>query len=381
MNNPLDILCFVFGLIFMLMSCGSPAEKEIQELTISVDTVQIDPGEELLFLKWGLELSGLSEDQRYLFNFDVEQHQLEKIDLDCLALERKIPFEKEGPNGLNSIHSLKGWDRGRIFFSTWKGPLLFSEYGQLEHTWNVDPKGFSGDVLSEKESLIGVQIDPIRNRRLYGLVKEFQNKEVEFARVDMDQKHIYRYSVPVLNKVETYTALLNTGENLAYHEVSTYLEVVESGVLFGAETGSEWYLYDPVGDSIRVASSKSRWLDDENRAIGGDFGAAGEFTRYYKQYMEGPHYFLPVYDAQNKRYWRLFYEHYFTVEKTEGLFPKSSGVNVYLALYDEELNLIQEAKLPFLTQKPSRHFIKDGMLWIFVNLEDEMGFVRLEIDL
>jgi len=45
------------------------------------------------------------------------------------------------------------------------------------------------------------------------------------------------------------------------------------------------------------------------------------------------------------------------------------------------LNLIQEAKLPFLTQKPLRHFIKDGMLWLFVNLEDEMGFIRLRVDL
>ncbi|SHM63342.1 protein of unknown function [Cyclobacterium lianum] len=379
MNNPLDILCFVFGLIFMLFSCGSPAEKEIQELTISVDTVQIDPGEELLFLKWGLELSGLSEDQRYLFNFDVEQHQLEKIDLDCLVLERKISFEKEGPNGLNSIHSLKGWKGDLIFFSTWKGPLLFSEYGQLEQSWNVDPKEFSGDVLSEKESLMGVLIDPSAEKEAYGLAKAFRNEMVSFVRLDLDQNQIYRYSLPLLDKLGTYTASLNDGESYAYHDAETYQEIVDSGVLFGAETGSEFYHYDPKADTIKIVGSNSKWLESENKAKGHDFASAGEFSRYFQQFMEGPHYLLPVYDAQNKRYWRLFYENYYKSEKTEGLFPQPAGANVYLALYDEELNLIQEAELPFLTEKPLRHFIKDGMLWIVVNLEDEMGFVRLSV--
>ncbi|WP_439482059.1 DUF4221 family protein [Cyclobacterium plantarum] len=363
------------------MSCGSPAEKEIQELTISVDTVQIDPGEELLFLKWGLELSGMSEDQRYLFNFDVEQHQLEKIDLDCLVLERKIPFEKEGPNGLNSIYSLKGWKGDLIFFSTWKGPLLFSEYGQLEHSSNVDPKEFSGDVLSDKESLIGIQVDPSGEREAYGLARAFRNELASFVRLDLDQHQVHRYSLPLLDKLGTYTTSLNDGESYAYHEAETYLEIVDTGVLFGAETGSEFYLYDPKADTIKVVSSNSEWMESENTAKGRDFAVAGEFSRYFQQFMEGSHFLLPVYDGQNKRYWRLFYENYYESGKQQGLFPQPAGANVYLALYDDQLNLIREVELPFLTEKPLRHFIKDGMLWLFVNVEDEMGFVRMSIDL
>ncbi len=176
--------------------------------------------------------------------------------------------------------------------------MLFDENGQLERTWKIDQKELSGDVLSDKVSMSGMQVDPSRNQEVYGLAKAFQNEEVEFARVELDQKRIYSHSVPVLNKVGNFTAFLNTGENLAYHEVSTYLQIVESGVLFGAETGSEWYLYDPEADSIRVISSKSQWEDDENRAKGGDFGAVGEFSRYFQQFMEGPHYLLPVYEEQ-----------------------------------------------------------------------------------
>ncbi|WP_162416370.1 DUF4221 family protein [Cyclobacterium roseum] len=381
MKNQLILLMPVLFFGYMLSSCGSPSEKEIQEFRIHVDTVQIDPGDELLFLKRGLDVSGLSVDRRYLYNFDLEQHQLEKIDLDCLVLDRKIPFEKEGPDGLRGIHSLWGWEREAIFFSTWNGAKVFDQSAILDRSWKLDPKEFSGDVLSDKESLIGVQVDPSGEGEAYGLAKAFRNELASFVRLDLDQHQIHRYSLPLLDKLGTYTASLNDGENYAYHEVETYLEIVDSGVLFGAETGSEFYLYDPKADTIKVVSSNSEWMESENMAKGRDFASAGEFSRYFQQFMEGPHYLLPVYDGQNKRYWRLFYENYYESEITEGLFPQPAGANVYLALYDEELNLIQEAELPFLTEKPLRHFIKDGMLWVFVNLEDEMGFVRMSIDL
>lgn len=368
-------------LAYLQFSCGSHTESEIQKLTYSVDTVQIDPGEELLYLKGGLGLSGLSQDQRFLYNFDEEQHQLEKIDLDCLVLDRKIPFEKEGPNGLRGIHSLRGWEREAIFFSTWNGAMVFDQSGQLDRSWKLDPKEYSGDVLSDRESLMGILVDPSGEEEAYGLAKAFRNEMASFVRLDLDKNQIHRYTLPLLDKLGTYTFSLNDGENYAYHEAETYLEILDSGVLFGAETGSEFYLYDPKADTIKVGFSKSEWLESENTAKGQDFGSAGEFSRYFQQFMEGPHYLLPVYDGHNKRYWRLFYQNYYESGNEQGLFPHPAGANVYLALYDEELNLIQEAKLPFLSQAPSRHFIKDGMLWMFVNLEDEMGFIRLSFDL
>jgi hypothetical protein len=204
---------------------------------------------------------------------------------------------------------------------------------------------------------------------------------VEFATLDLDNQLIFRRQLPLLNRVGNYTAYLNDGENSAYYEAESYLEVVESGVLFGAEIGREFYHYDPEADTIRIISHASRFLEAENGARGQDFQSVGEFSKFYQLYAEGPHYFLPIYDSKNKRYWRLFYSNYFDGGEKKGPFPRPAGTEVYLALYDDQFNLIQEAKLPFLSQTPLRHFIKDGMLWLFVNLEDEMGFIRLFIDL
>lgn len=380
-KRPLTCLIqLIFGVL--LVSCGSrenQSEEKYPGLTLQVDTVRIDPKDELLFIKQNLSISGLSKDQRYLYNFDTEQHQLEKIDLDNLMLDQKIPFEKEGPNGLNSIHSLRTWDKERIFFSTWKGPKLFKQNGQLDRAWEVNLSDLSGDVLSDKESLMSMQINPNNHEEIYGLVKAFGNEVVEFARVDLDHKQLLRYALPAMDKLRHYTASLNDGENYAYYEAETYLKIVDGGVLLGAETDNEWYFYNSDSNSISAVTSNSQWLDNENQSRGNELATAGEFSRFFKQYLEGPHYYLPVYDEQNQRYLRLYYENYFDSEEVEGLFPQPSGANVYLAIYDKDLKLIQETQLPFLTQKPSRYFTKGGMLWIFINLEDDMGFVRLKL--
>jgi hypothetical protein len=46
---------------------------------------------------------------------------------------------------------------------------------------------------------------------------------------------------------------------------------------------------------------------------------------------------------------------------------------------DKALQIIAETPLPMFDKNPSNHYVKDGKIWIFENLEDEMGFVRLSI--
>lgn len=68
-NGRLMLLMHLVLLGSLLISCGPQVENEIRELKFNVDTVQIDSDDELLFLKWDLKLSGLSEHKRYLYNF------------------------------------------------------------------------------------------------------------------------------------------------------------------------------------------------------------------------------------------------------------------------------------------------------------------------
>lgn len=73
----------------------------------------------------------------------------------------------------------------------------------------------------------------------------------------------------------------------------------------------------------------------------------------------------PFWDNESRYFYRFSYT------ENEG------KATVYLTAYDEELNQIGETLVPELTKRPAKHFAKDGKIWIYENLNDEMGFVRL----
>lgn len=92
----------------------------------------------------------------------------------------------------------------------------------------------------------------------------------------------------------------------------------------------------------------------------------------------------PIWDESRQVYLRFSYELEYEKDASPPpgqLLPKPSGARVYLTVYDANLNLLQEYRVPVLNKAPSYHFSKDGKIWIFENMEDEMGFVRLSFDL
>ncbi|WP_373396289.1 hypothetical protein V8V91_16560 [Algoriphagus halophilus] len=50
-----------------------------------------------------------------------------------------------------------------------------------------------------------------------------------------------------------------------------------------------------------------------------------------------------------------------------------------LTAFDQDFNQIHEEELNVdWTHKPTIKFIKDGMLYTYINLEDELGFLRVK---
>ncbi|WP_194976759.1 hypothetical protein [Aquiflexum lacus] len=47
---------------------------------------------------------------------------------------------------------------------------------------------------------------------------------------------------------------------------------------------------------------------------------------------------------------------------------------------DEDFNLLGESDLSHLGSVPTFAFVKDGKIWYYVNVDDELGFVRMAFD-
>jgi hypothetical protein len=89
-----------------------------------------------------------------------------------------------------------------------------------------------------------------------------------------------------------------------------------------------------------------------------------------------------IWDKVNTRYYRFSYQaDVETVEKDGWFSLSATNVRVYLTVFDQNQEMITEAIVPQLTTIPRTYFVKDGAIWIFENMEDELGFLRLSIDL
>lgn len=98
-----------FIILLLIVGCGSPEKGNFgqqRQLSFSMDTVLVDPGDEILYLRANLFNAKLSADERFLFNYNPTDHALEKIDLDELRLVEKKPFEREGPQGTGNFFLL-----------------------------------------------------------------------------------------------------------------------------------------------------------------------------------------------------------------------------------------------------------------------------------
>jgi hypothetical protein len=83
------------GIILFLVSCSQKSEDlkwgYFADAQFSIDTVMIDPGDEIIFIQQDLFGSDLSPNGKFLYNFNWNDHTLEKINLDDLRLEEKFP--------------------------------------------------------------------------------------------------------------------------------------------------------------------------------------------------------------------------------------------------------------------------------------------------
>uniref|UniRef100_UPI0025DF7DDE DUF4221 family protein n=1 Tax=Algoriphagus sp. TaxID=1872435 RepID=UPI0025DF7DDE len=101
-------------LLLSMISCQSNRESEssqsenlLENLTFTIDTLVVNPGEEIINLSQGVRNGSLDESKTYFYLFDEVTAQMNKINLDKLILEEQIPFEKEGPNGVGANYISK----------------------------------------------------------------------------------------------------------------------------------------------------------------------------------------------------------------------------------------------------------------------------------
>jgi hypothetical protein len=81
----------------------------------------------------------------------------------------------------------------------------------------------------------------------------------------------------------------------------------------------------------------------------------------------------PLWDETREMYLRLGKKTFLGKEKGD-----PSTFEVFLFAYDKDFNVLGETKIEGLKQVPANYFWKNGKLWSYVNVDDELGFAVMD---
>lgn len=372
---------FCILLFALLISCSDKTDTNslgyFSTLQFSVDTVVVDPGDEIIFLKYELFGSDKSKDDKYLFNFNMDDHTLEKINLDELRLEEKYSFEKEGPNGTGqNIGRINIYNENEILLNSMNESTLFSWGGERLMKIFFENFSLGGHPLEGGEEIrFSRELDTDANR-LYAIILRHQDKSFYLGILDIDEYEISKIEMETFERMPNYTFKLTLNATIIIRSPEIEIEKFDTKMILSNQITSSLMWYETGLDSLFFKSFQSE-LTANNKVKDYQLEHETEESHEaeYGRFHQEINFIAPFWDEKNQIFYRFSYQNLPT-ESTNRERVKSE---VYLTAFDKDLNMLGETLVPQLTKKPAKHFAKDGKIWIYENLNDEMGFVVLTI--
>lgn len=376
----------ILGLFLVLAACQSSENQSGSgnQFTLQMDTVMVHPGEEILFLNWGLRPAKLSPDKKHLYNFNYQEYTIEKIDLDELKFVSKITLDKEGPNGVGSnFMSLDLVGSDRFLINSYRQNNIIDLEGKKIVQFDFAKIGTDTVKLEEGDYMqLPLSISPDGNR-FTGMVTNWEKKTAKLVLLDREQNQLKKFDVPEIEKASKFEVMMNDGEMRMGLGTHRFAQKEAGQIIFGTGVSHELYVLDPEAEEFRLVSYTSELLPPEKSGeYPAEVGSQSEMRNVHEKIQSDINYLGPVWDEQKQVYYRLAFRMEFDDSQPipEGrMMREISGANVYLTVLDKDFKPISEGELLQINSYPPFHFAKDGKLWLFENIEDEMGFVRMDI--
>ncbi|WP_297336730.1 DUF4221 family protein [Algoriphagus sp.] len=369
-------------LIFLplILACGDNSSKipnsgnVLENLTFSIDTVRVDPKGEIFDLGFGVHNSALSLDRKTFYFFDIRKAVMYEIDLDRLELLAVYPFSKEGPNSIGfnppKINSLQN-DR---FLITSPGITVgvFTKNGQKEKSLKFNFREIEGLGVQE-EGLITSRVTLSHDEeQMFALTRiSATQTEVRLLVIDPNSKTGKSIELPSMDQVVKFTLLLQQPKRFSSTGENIWLKTLHEKLFITSSVTSDTYLYDYTKDSLVLVEFNHKLVPKKKT---GDFERnlftdEKAFEDAAEKKINQVTFRELIWDDQRKQFFRFAYK---PIEDADGNWYQRA--DVYLFVYDADLVLLGEKYLFELPNVPEFTFFKDGKLWSYVNVEDELGF-------
>ncbi len=363
------------------ISHGEEPSNMLEKMTFSVDTLIINSGESIIDTRNLIEYvkdyySSVDQDGSLLYIFDRKKLILQEIDLNTLDLINRYPFELEGPDGVSRfVYRFKILPSGDFLVTDILGnAALFSKSGKKLKTIKLNGE----DILQEtKLEPIAIGTDlfvDLKSEKLYTLPRNFMTKEIYFAVMDSAGQTGEIFEIPEFHRLFNFSVTYNAGDGGSSKGEQIHLQKPINLAIISSTFGNAVYVYDPEFDSLYYKSfpHESAPLEKDvavKNKVSSEKEFQAEVEKLYTQIEYGNFYW----DEMSQRYYRFA-----SLGLARATDDAPKRYEFFMFAYDKNLELKGETKLSGISEIPESGFFKDGKLWSYVNVEDELGFAVIE---
>ncbi|WP_339905335.1 DUF4221 family protein [uncultured Cyclobacterium sp.] len=372
---------FFYALIFFfLWACGSGNSSSenaiVSDLNFKLDTLLIDPGNEFLYLNAGLRVAALDERKEYLYNFNPNDYTLEKIDLDKGILAEKLPFEKEGPDGVGEmVFGMNLISSNSIAFTGYIKVRLFNLEGDKISEFAFNDRAFSGDKMAESESFQFLSNRMVDFHTMIGLLRDNSEKTYALGILNTDNQSLTKVPLP-LETLENFRFKLSSPSSVQMSFPTVTISKQQESYIISNDISNSILLYEK--DSLFQVDYQSKLTADKKTGkYNQDFENEEAFKQTSLDMRREINFMAPLWDEEKQLFYRFSHKIIKIGKDLENYEDMESAV--YLTVFDPDFNVVAASLVEALNTPPGYHFAKDGKIWMYINRQDEMGFVRLTV--
>ncbi|WP_268033405.1 DUF4221 family protein [Algoriphagus sp. PAP.12] len=380
---------FSLPLIILLFSCSgkeksdrAQSENILENLTYAVDTVVVDSGEDFLNLSSGIFPNGQSEDLSKLYFFESNPYKLVEVDLDDLEVLKKTEFEAEGPDGLGSyLSQLEVGPTGKHFLKSNSIIGLFDQNARKLKNLRIVPTGIDSILAKNFSALYSKSVYDFCTQKIYSQPSFQDARDNILIIINTETKEAHSLPVPKMKIVDdysgTYTFESEKGTMIAFHFVGSFITLFPEEVIISTAAFSGVYRLDIQTEELEFIDIQHQTVPNEMKVeIPENPSDPEQIRQIQNEIFQNVNFLEMLWDDTRQLYFRLG-------EKTFRGNSREDPITYeyYLFAYDKDFQVIGETKLEGLESNLKNMFFKEGKLWSYVNVEDELGFAVFTFDI
>ncbi|TNF44999.1 MAG: DUF4221 domain-containing protein [Cytophagales bacterium] len=372
-----NYILILIAVALFLGSCKESAKQSNQSSLVvesfEIDTIMIDSKGYFFYLAEALGKSFLSHETGVLYNLNQKKPQLELVDLNALTLLDSIPLEREGPIGIGNYPIYDKFQltkNGEILIFAWEELVKLTSDRTQVVKYRFDQLPLVGDTLLANEV--------VRYRGLvtedgkyyigyYGNANDTHSR-LGLVKINLEDLTVKKINLPLFQELVPYEIKTKTTSEYPY----TYVEGI-----FLAQVGDQLLVSStPVNEVYRVDIESGKY---ERISYSSNLTANKVEINYptvntqsegvYERWKQVSFYKWE-WDETSQLFWRITNQTFVDSE----IQPNK----VHLTFFDKNLNQVGEIKLPDDWKIMGAPFFFQGMYWQFINIDDEMAFVRFK---